>query len=51
LELEHHHVLLDESHLGGGEVEFPHANEAPVKEPLDGLAMGEETREARNVFA
>ena len=42
LDLEHHHVALAERHLGGGQVELPHAHEALIVEPHDLVAMGEE---------
>ena len=42
LKLEHHHALLAERHFRGGEIEFPHAHETRVVEPLNLLAMREE---------
>src|SRR3974377_350075 len=42
LDLEVHHILLAERHFGGGEIELPHAHEAPVVNALYVLAVGEE---------
>src|SRR5215471_2114139 len=39
LDLEHHHILLAKRHLGGCEIEFPHAYEARVVKTLGFLAM------------
>src|SRR4051812_11704493 len=43
LKLEHHHVLFAEAHFRRRQIEFPHAHETRIIEPLNLFAMREET--------
>src|SRR5215471_16340100 len=42
LQLDDHHGLLAKGHLGSGKIEFPHARETRVIEPLGLFAVREE---------
>src|SRR5260370_36968640 len=43
LNLEHHHTVLAKRHFRAGEIELPHPAEPVVVEPLDLLAMRQES--------